>query len=351
MRVNFILPGLGDSGGIQVVKKYAELFHKKGIDVVIYSSVIADDLHRYPGILKNKAHQIYCTCKTWKAKKSNTKYYTQWVPIISDRCIREADATIATTWASAYKVAKLNQKCGKKYYFIQDYEVWDNKELGEQSYKLPLHHIVIAKWIDKILTEQLGSTPADIVYNGIDTEFFHPVQKKEDHDEVRCLMLYHTLSKKGVDDGIKAFKRAKSQYPQLSLSMFGMYKKPEIDYLDHYYRDPKREELRNLYQQADMFIFPAREEGWGLTPLEAMACGCPVVGTDVGCMTELGIDGENVLLSGTNDVDGLTANIVKLARDISLRAEISENGLKTVCKLSWEKSAEKFIDILEKDSN
>ncbi|MFK5655762.1 hypothetical protein ACIA4K_04010 [Lactobacillus delbrueckii subsp. bulgaricus] len=47
MRVNFILPGLGDSGGIQVVKKYAELFREKGIDVVIYSSVIADDLHRY----------------------------------------------------------------------------------------------------------------------------------------------------------------------------------------------------------------------------------------------------------------------------------------------------------------
>jgi hypothetical protein len=48
MRVNFIIPGLGDSGGIQVVKKYAELFRERGIDVVIYSSVIADDLHRYP---------------------------------------------------------------------------------------------------------------------------------------------------------------------------------------------------------------------------------------------------------------------------------------------------------------
>lgn len=346
MRVNFILPGLGDSGGIQVVKKYAELFREKGIDVVIYSSVIADDLHRYPLKAKNKAHQIYCTWKTWREKKSNTKSYIQWVPTISSKYIREANATIATTWLSAYEVAKLNRKCGKKYYFIQDYEVWDNKELGEQSYKLPLHHIVIAKWIDKILTEQLGCAPADIVYNGIDTDFFHPASKKENHEEIRCLMLYHTLSKKGVDDGVGAFKKAKLRYPKLSLSMFGMYKKPRIDCLDYYYQDPKKDELRSLYQQADLFIFPSREEGWGLTPLEAMACGCPVVGTNVGCMTELGADGENVLLSEPGDVNTLTNNIKRIIEEAELRKMLSENGTKTVAELSWDKSAEKFINIL-----
>lgn len=346
MRVNFILPGLGDSGGIQVVDKYAEIFREKGIDVVIYSSVIADNLHRYPNRLKNKAHQSYCTWKTWKVKMSNTKSYIQWVPTISSKYIREADATIATTWASAYKVAKLDQKCGKKYYFIQDYEIWDNKELGEQSYKLPLHHIVIAKWIDKILTEQLGCEPADIVYNGIDTDFFCPAQNKEDHDKIRCLMLYHTLPKKGVADGVEAFERAKAQYYNLSLTMFGMYKKPEIECLDYYYQKPKKEKIRDLYQQADIFIFPSREEGWGLTPLEAMACGCPVVGTNVGCMTELGVNGKNVLLSEPGDVSTLTKNIKKIIEDAGLRKELSENGAKTVAELSWEKSAEKFIKIL-----
>lgn len=348
MRVNFILPGLGDSGGIQVVKKYAELFRERGIDVVIYSSIIADNLHRYPVEIKNKVHQVYCTCKTLKVKKSNAKPYIQWIPTISDKYIRSADATIATTWVSAYKVAKLNQKCGKKFYFIQDYEIWDNKELGEQSYKLPLHHIVIAKWIDKILTEQLGCEPADIVYNGIDTDFFHSAPKKEDHEKIRCLMLYHTLPKKGVDDGVEAFKKAKMQYPNLSLSMFGMYKKPEIECLDHYYQNPKREELRNLYQQADLFIFPSREEGWGLTPLEAMACGCPVVGTNVGCMTELGVDGKNALLSEPYDVNNLAKNIKKVIEDDELRKTLSENGARTVAGLSWEKSADNFINILNK---
>lgn len=346
MKVNFILPGLGDSGGIKVVNKYAELFKNRNIDVIIYASILSNNLHRYNSPIKNIIHQTYCTGKTVGTALSNKKSI-KWVPYISGKYIRPADATIATMWATAFDVNQLPKKCGKKYYFIQGYEVWDNKELGEQSYKLPLHHIVIAKWIDKILTEQLGCEPADIVYNGIDTDFFRPASKKEEHKEIQCLMLYHTLSKKGVDDGVEAFKKAKIQYPNLSLSMFGMYKKPEIECLDHYYQNPKREELRKLYQQADLFIFPSREEGWGLTPLEAMACGCPVVGTNVGCMTELGVDRKNVLLSEPRDVNTLEKNIKKIIEDAELRKKISKNGPKTVAELSWEKSAEKFINILE----
>lgn len=264
--------------------------------------------------------------------------------------IRNADALIATAWVTAFTVFNLDASKGEKFYFIQDYEIWDNKELGEQSYKLPLHHIVIAKWIDKILTGQLGCEPADIVYNGIDTDFFHPASKKEEHQEIQCLMLYHTLPKKGVGDGVEVFKKAKEKQPNLSLTMFGMYKRPEIECLDHYYQNPKREELRNLYQQADLFIFPSREEGWGLTPLEAMACGCPVVGTNVGCMTELGIDGKNVLLSEPGDVNGMAMSIKRLVGNPELMKKLSDNGLKTVSELSWELSADEILSILKRKS-
>ena len=103
-----------------------------------------------------------------------------------------------------------------------------------------------------------------------------------------------------------------------------------------------------MYQQADLFIFPSREEGWGLTPLEAMACGCPVVGTNAGCMTELGVDGKNVLLSEPGDVNGMVMNIKKLIGDPELMKKLSANGLKTVSELSWEQSAEQFLRVLKK---
>ena len=78
-----------------------------------------------------------------------------------------------------------------------------------------------------------------------------------------------------------------------------------------------------------------------------MACGCPVVGTNVGCMTELGVDGENVLLNEPGDVSNLAKNIKKVIEDAELRKILSENGAKTVAKLSWGKSAKKFLNIME----
>ena len=141
---------------------------------------------------------------------------------ISDRYIRAADATIATAWPSAYEVNALRPECGRKLYFIQDYEVWDNDEWGKASYRLPLGHIVIAKWIDEVLTEQLGCRPAKIVHNGIDTDFFKPAKAEKRHDDVRCLMLYHPLEKKGVKDGVRAFEMAKKRNTKLSLEMLSL---------------------------------------------------------------------------------------------------------------------------------
>lgn len=346
MKVNFICPGLGDSGGIKVVEKYAKLFNDRGVDTVIYSSVKSNNVHRYRSSLKNALHQAYCTAKV--IPEIRRKPNRRWVWKIDDRHIREADFTIATAWPSAYEVNALRPGCGKKLYFIQDYEVWDNGELGKASYQLPLEHIVIAKWIDKVLTEQLGCKPAAVVHNGIDTDFFIPRDGKQDHAEVRCLMLYHTLRKKGVAEGVRAFELAKKQNPKLSLGMFGMYDKPEISCLDCYYKAPSRDTLRRLYQQADIFIFPSLEEGWGLTPLEAMACGCSVAGTNVGCMSELGHDGENVLLCEPGDVEKLASSILVLSESTIFREKIAVAGRKTVEGLSWDESVEKFVDLLYK---
>ena len=58
-KINIILPGLGNSGGIIVIKKYAEMLSEIGWDVVIYSPVKAYNLHRYKNEFKNLIHQIY----------------------------------------------------------------------------------------------------------------------------------------------------------------------------------------------------------------------------------------------------------------------------------------------------
>lgn len=88
---------------------------------------------------------------------------------------------------------------------------------------------------------------------------------------------------------MNAFEFARKKVKNLSLELFGMEAPVGMeDYAFH--KSPNVEELRRLYNWADIFIFPSKNEGWGLTPIEAMACGCAVVGTNTGCMIDLGVN-------------------------------------------------------------
>ena len=232
MKINFILPGLGDSGGIRVVEKYAEIFKNQGHDVEIYSSICNNNLHRYSSQIKNKLHQLYCTIRTLVTFIKKKKPTYQWVWKIDKKSIRKADATVATMWATAYEVAKLPEYCGEKYYFIQGYEVWDNKKYGENSYRLPLNKIVVSTWINNQLTENLKLGPYPVITNGIDRNFFCEVDysKNSSNGTIKCLMLNHKMESKGVEVGLEAFTMAKKIYSNLSLSMFGQ-KAPQGQYM------------------------------------------------------------------------------------------------------------------------
>ena len=79
MKINFIMPGLGDSGGMKVIRTYAELMKKAGEDVVIYCPIKALNLHRYNSKLKNTIHQFYCTLKTLLETVLKNKSGIQWI--------------------------------------------------------------------------------------------------------------------------------------------------------------------------------------------------------------------------------------------------------------------------------
>ncbi len=274
MKVNFILPGLGDSGGIRVVKKYAQMLNDKEIDTVIYCSILTDNLHRYRSRVLNLAHQLYCTIKTITTMSNNSG--VKWVPFICDSFIRKADHSIATMWTTAYKVNRLSEKCGKKWYFVQDFEIWDSREYGLKSYKLPLSKIVISTWINEQLKKELGLGPFPVVYNGLDTSAFN-AQKRTKHEGITFLMLNHSLEKKGVKQGLEVYRKIHERHPNTKMRAFGMCSKDNLPSDVEYFQNPDKETLLSLYRDTDIFIFPSLSEGCGLTPLEAMACGCIVV--------------------------------------------------------------------------
>lgn len=350
MKINIIIPGVGLTGGIRVVFKYAELLTEVGHDVVFYTPIIAYDVKNSKNELINYGHVVTNSIKRWygysiEKKQNKVPYHVKInvVNVISNKTIRNADIVIATAWPTAFSVAKLALEKGEKVYFIQDYEVWNNEECGKKSYTLPLHKIVISSWINQKLVEQLGGTQAPVVYDGIELDKFDNKNKEyKINSELRCLMLYHNLPKKGVLNGIAAFEKAKKQYPNISLTMFGMDASPNIPNYVKYYCNPDEDVLHDLYCKSDIFIFPSLEEGWGLTPLEAMASKCAVVGTNTGCMIDIGKNGFNSLISNVGDVEAMSNNIVQLVGNPELLKQISENAYFTVQDFSWDKALKNF---------
>jgi glycosyltransferase involved in cell wall biosynthesis len=99
-----------------------------------------------------------------------------------------------------------------------------------------------------------------------------------------------------------------------------------------------------LYRGAVALAHPAEYEGFGFTPLEAMARDCPVVASDIPAIRE--ISGAGSLLVPPRDEAAWAAAIARVFSDPSLRASLRERGRQTVARYSWERTARKLCELL-----
>ncbi len=99
------------------------------------------------------------------------------------------------------------------------------------------------------------------------------------------------------------------------------------------------------YSAADIFAFPSLYEGFGLPPLESMACGTPVVASNSSSLPE--VVGRAGLLVEPMDVDGLADALARLVVDRSLRAHLSDAGLARAAEFSWRRTAEQTVRVYE----
>ncbi len=107
-----------------------------------------------------------------------------------------------------------------------------------------------------------------------------------------------------------------------------------------YVGDP---ELLQLYKSAALFIMPSFYEGFGLPLLEAMACGTPVVSSNVASLPE--IAGDAALLTDPLDIEGMASAMLQVVDNKRLRSEMIARGLHRAAQFSWEKAARETIKV------
>ncbi|RMG93283.1 MAG: glycosyltransferase family 1 protein [Chloroflexi bacterium] len=98
------------------------------------------------------------------------------------------------------------------------------------------------------------------------------------------------------------------------------------------------EELVNLYNLADVFVFPSLYEGFGIPPLEAMACGTPVITSNAASLPE--VVGDAGILVDATDVEALTDAIRRVLEDSTLAATLRAKGLARARQFTWERTAQ-----------
>ncbi|RNI22456.1 glycosyltransferase family 4 protein [Rufibacter latericius] len=101
-----------------------------------------------------------------------------------------------------------------------------------------------------------------------------------------------------------------------------------------------------LYKYASLSVFPSLYEGFGMPPLESMACGCPVVASTSASIPE--VCGEAALYFDALDVKGLQKQLERVLTEDGLRAELRVKGLQHCQKYSWRVSAEYHLGVLQK---
>jgi glycosyltransferase involved in cell wall biosynthesis len=105
-------------------------------------------------------------------------------------------------------------------------------------------------------------------------------------------------------------------------------------------------ELRALYEHAACFIYPSFYEGFGLPPLEAMACGCPVIVSNTSSLPE--VCGDAALYCDPFSPEDIAVQVKKLVSNTALQSELKQKGLERAQQFSWEKCAwETFSTIKE----
>ena len=267
----------------------------------------------------------------------------------------------------------------------------DEVVLGEQVYKSKRewkkNKIIIArevpKWEKLVKSIKFKHTPSNsdksqmiqylkipeekihVINHGVDHEKFKPVINKE-KERKKILASFFMMdspyfihisesnwARKNFFWMLEAFDKARKSGMRHKLVMVGkadeiVYKKAAsvegvkvIGYVSE-------DHLVRLMQCADAMIFPSLHEGFGLPIIESMACGVPLVTSNIFSPPEITEDAG--LLVDPYDVSDMTAKITEISSNDALREKISKQALELSKKYSWRNAAEKLLELIEQNA-
>ncbi len=352
MKINFLIPTTGLTGGIKVIFEHANRLARKGHQIhLIYPYVLCKDANfkgKILGAIKKIRRFLLRLIKKDKVKWFTLDSQINLIRVwnLAEKNIPDADITVATANETADWLIDYFKTKGEKIYFIQDYEIWtrDTKKV-EATYEAPLKKIVISSWLKNLLENKFNQRVLGIVPDGVDAEMFINREKIFNKNK-KILMQYHILEKKGFFDGLKAYQIAKQKHPEIELILFGAYKPPKsLLKIAKFYYQPNKSKLKELYALADIFLWPSRLEGFGIPPMEAMANKCAVICTDTGAVRDYADENSAIILP-VQKPDLMAEKLIELIENEGKIKNLTKIAFEKVKNFNWQSSTKLLEEIL-----
>jgi glycosyltransferase involved in cell wall biosynthesis len=206
-----------------------------------------------------------------------------------------------------------------------------------------------------------------VIHNGLEHQRFYPCGRAHAHEFARTkfalfrpFFLYVArLEHPGKNHVrlIEAFERFKTQSRSDWILAFGGsdWRGAEVIH-DRISRSPFKQDIRALgfiadehlpmlYSAAEVFVYPSLYEGFGMPPVEAMACGCPVICSDRGSLGEVVADASRII--DPENVNSMAEALGDLHAGQGMRAQLIEKGLTRAKYFSWERAARETLSVYE----
>lgn len=214
-----------------------------------------------------------------------------------------------------------------------------------QTYRHRRPVITISTWLQRVLWERAGRA-SHLVHLGVDRAAFHPKGNKGLYGSpsVAYLLRGPGYTWKGTDVFLQAMSMIHSRRPDVTFLIVANQEAaaPSLAVPHIILRAPDDREFAAILSAADVFVFSSLYEGFGLPPLEAMACGTAVVATANGGICDYAHHGYNSLLVPPGQAAPLAEAVLALLNDGGLRETIAANGQATASVWTWHRFYDEF---------
>lgn len=357
MRVAMLTYSTRARGGVAHALKLAERLRRRDVDVTLYSLARSDDDAAARGYYRPVDVPFQIFRYEWhsdvmKRLESMIQAYVHGLPTDAD-VYHSQDCVGSTALARLKDSGTISAPVFRTVHHVDDFAEprlfeFENRALAHADYRF-----VVSKYWKRMLVEEYGYSSV-VTYNGLDMEEFSDLPPKKS-DQPTVLFIGGLEARKGLEYLVLAMASVVHAHPDARLVAVAKTGFRGIDEPGWFRTLAERagiaghltlhesvsdEGLLQLYANCDLLVLPSRNEGWGLSLMEAMACSKPVVATRVGGVPELVTNGVEGLLVEPGDVRGLSEAINSLLSDRRARKRMGRAGKARVKTFSWNATAD-----------